>query len=204
MRVPSSHVRTFPPLLESGTMRGVNPLILLIPAVLLLNYALWRRRGRGWQRHVAAFKAVVQPYVPEPVLDVLVLQPAGAVGRQACAEQSRGLRTIFGGMSGELGGAIAEHRAGEQADRETLPPMTALAVTEHRCHLLPVTLAGGVWSAGPVERSFDRAEAAYDVEGRALTIQVTITVGAWRGEYEIARDPARYGDAVLDRLRRVA
>ena len=35
--------------------------------VLVLNYVLWKRRGRGWRRHVDAFIAVLQPYVDEPV-----------------------------------------------------------------------------------------------------------------------------------------
>lgn len=182
-------------------MRRVSPYVIaLMAGVLGLNYFLWRRRGRGWRTHVDAFLAVLQPHVPEPVVDAVVLQPAGAVGRQARAEQERGLRTVFGGMGGELSGAVASARAESEAEAEVLPPMTALALSEGRRYLLPVSLSGGVWSAGPVERSWGVGDASYSLSGRALTIQVTITVGPWVGEYEAARDPAKYGEAVLSRL----
>lgn len=182
-------------------MPGVSPYVIaLMAGVLGLNLFLWRRRGRGWRTHVDAFLAVLQPYVSEPLVDAVVLQPAGAVGRQARAEQGRGLRTVFGGMGGELSGAMAEARAEEDAEQESLPPMTALAVSAGRRYLLPVSLSRGVWSAGPVERSWGVGEAAYSLSGRALTIQVTITLGAWTGEYEAARDPAKYGETVLSRL----
>ncbi|HWL38331.1 MAG TPA: hypothetical protein VNQ77_19240 [Frankiaceae bacterium] len=174
--------------------------VALMVGMLGLNFFLWKRRGRGWRTHVDAFLAVLQPYVPEPLVDAVVLQPAGAVGRQARAEQGRGLRTIFGGMGGELSGAVAEARAESEADREELPPMTALALSEGRRYLLPVVLTRGVWSAGPVERSWGVGEVAYSLSGRALTIQVTISVGEWTGEYEAARDPAKYGETVLQRL----
>lgn len=175
--------------------------LLPVAGVLVLNYVIWKRRGRGWREHVDAFNAVVQPYVPEPVVDAIVLQPAGAVGRQARTEQGRGLRTVFGGMGGELSGALAEHRASEEAEREdALPPMTALALTASRRYLVPVSLDRGVWTAGPVVRSWAVGDATYSTSGRALTIQVTITVGEWVGEYEIARDPAKYGESVLARL----
>lgn len=180
----------------------MSPALLaaLVAAVLLLNLFLWKRRARGWRRHVDAFVAVVQPYVPEPVVDVVVLQPAGTVGRQARAEQGRGLNVLLSGAGGELQQAMAEHRAGRQADAEELPPFTALAVGERRRYLLPVSLSGGVWSASPVERSWGAGDAAYALSGGALTVQVTITSGSWAGAYETARDPAGYAQGVLERL----
>lgn len=178
-------------------------LAVLMAGMLALNLYLWKRRGRGWRTHVLAFVSVVQPYVPEPVVDAVVLQPAGAVGAQARAEQSRGLRTLFSAAGGELSGAVAEHRASEAADAEGaegLPPMTALVVTASRRYLLPVVLADGVWSASPPERSWGAGEATYALSPRALTIQVTIECGHWTGAYETARDPARYSQTVLERL----
>lgn len=168
--------------------------------VLALNLVIWKSRGRGWRRHVDDVIRVLQPHVGEPITDVVVLQPAGAVGRQARAEQGRGLRTIFGGMSGELSGAMAEHRAEQEADAEELPPMTALALTAAGRHLLPVELRDGVWSAGRVERSWAVGDARYESSGGALTIQLAIHVGDWTGRYETARDPAGYSASVLARL----
>lgn len=141
----------------------MSPLLLvaLMAAMLLLNFVIWKRRGRGWRRHVDAFVAVLQPYVPEPVVGVVVLQPAGTVGRQARAEQGRGLNVMLGGMGGELQGAVAEHRANEAAEAEELPPFTALAIGESRRYLLPVTLSNGAWSASPVERSWGAGDATY-------------------------------------------
>lgn len=180
----------------------MSPLLLvaLAAGMLLLNYVLWRRRGRGWRRHVDALIAVVGPHVPERVLDVVVLQPAGTVGRQARAEQSRGLNALLGGMGGELQGAVAGHRAAEAAEAEELPPFTALAVGEKRRYLLPVTLSRGAWSASKVERSWGEGDATYALAERTLTVQVTITSGSWVGEYEVARDPAGYAQGVLSRL----
>lgn len=175
-------------------------LLVLVPLVLLLNFYLWRRRGRGWRTHVDALIRVVQPHVPEPVLDVVVLQPAGTVGRQARAEQGRGVASLAGGLGGEVSGALASFHANEAAEREQPPPFTALAVTSGGCFLLPVSLAGG-WSAGPVELGWDRGEAAYAVEGRALTIQLSIRLpNGWTHHYETARDPAGYTASVIDRL----
>lgn len=176
--------------------------VVPVLAVLALNFYLWKRRASGWRKHVDDFIAVVQPYVDEPVTDVVVLQPAGTVGRQARAEQKRGLNVMFGGMSGDISGAIAEHRADEEAGRETLPPMTALAVGASGRYLLPVVLSSGAWSAGPVERSWGAGDATYALSARSLTIQVTVTLtdGSWTGAYEAARDPAAYSQSVLERL----
>ena len=182
----------------------MSPLVVvvLMLGVLALNFVLWRRRGRGWRPHVDAFIAVLQPYVPEPVTDVVVLQPAGTVGRQARAEQGRGLRTLAGGIGGEASAALAEARADEEAAREALPPMTALAVTARRRYLLPVVLARGSWSAAAPERSWDAGAARYETAGRGLTIQLDIVLadGSWTGHYETARDPAGYSASVLARL----
>lgn len=184
----------------------MNPAVLLalMAGVLVFNFLLWKRRGRGWRRHVDDFIAVLAPRVPEPVVDVVVLQPAGAVGRQARAEQGRGLRAIVGGMSGEIIGAVAEHRAGEEADAEAeLPPMWALALSSGRRYLLPVALLDGAWSAGAVERSWAAGDATYSTSARSLTIQVTVTLtdGSWTGAFETARDPAGYAQSILDRLK---
>ncbi len=174
----------------------------LAAGMLAVNLAIWKSRGRGWRRHVDALIAVLQPYVPEPVRDVLVLQPAGTVGRQARAEQGRGVNVLLGGVSGEVGGALAAHRADEAAAAETLPPMTALAVTDAGRYLLPVTLERGTWTAAPVERSWRAGDATYDVGQRALTVQVAITLadGTPVGAYEVARDPAGYAQALVARL----
>jgi len=165
-------------------------LVALMAGILGLNFFLWKRRGRGWRRHVDDFVRVLQPHVGEPVLDAVVLYPAGAVGRQARAEQGRGLRQL---VSGDLAGALGDDGPDDS------PPLTGLAVTADRCHLLPVELRDGVWHARPVSFSWERGAARVETSGRALTIQVTIALhdGSWSGAYEVARDPAGYAASVL-------
>ena len=172
--------------------------------MLVLNYFIWRSRGRGWRKHVDAFIGAIQPRIPEPVREVIVMEPAGWVGRQARGEQMRGLNVLMAGMGGELQGAIAQHRADEAAEADdVLPPWTALALTDNHRYLLPVELNNGRWTAGEVEKHWKRGETRVDTTARTLTIQVYLSLadGSWQGEYEIARDPAKYGNRVLDILR---
>jgi hypothetical protein len=178
--------------------------IALMAGMLALNYFIWKSRGRGWRKHVDAFIRTIQPRIPEPVRDVIVMEPAGWVGRQARGEQMRGLNVLLSGMGGELQGALAQHRATEAAEAEDeLPPWTALVLTDTHRYLMPVRLEDGKWSAGEVEKRWKRGETRLDTSARTLTVRVHLSLadGSWQGEYEIARDPAKYGIRVLDTLR---
>ena len=82
----------------------------------------------------AAWTATCAPYVPEPIVTVALLNPAGAVASLAAAAAG----STVGGMTGRfVATKIAESQVSDAADRP-VPPVLAAVLTASAVHLLEV------------------------------------------------------------------
>ena len=82
----------------------------------------------------AAWSATCASYVPEPILTVALLNPAGAVATVAAAAAG----STLGGMTGRvIASKLAESQVSGAADRP-IPPVLAAVLTASAVHLLEV------------------------------------------------------------------
>jgi hypothetical protein len=82
----------------------------------------------------AAWSTACAPHVPEPVLTVALLNPAGAVAGKAAAVAGG----TIGGLTGRaIASTIASHQVSAANDRP-IPPVVAAVLTSTGVHLLEV------------------------------------------------------------------
>lgn len=82
----------------------------------------------------AAWSVACAPHVPEPILTVALLNPAGAVAGKAAAAAG----STIGGLTGRaIASRIADSQVSGAADRP-IPPVLAAVLTPSAVHLLEV------------------------------------------------------------------
>ena len=175
----------------------------VLPAVVIaVVAAIWllqlRRVKEAVTEATERFRTQLELTLGETVYDHVTLLPVGTVGRQARAEQARGVASLVTeGLSGVDG-----------AEVDPLPePVVTYDVlaltTSGRLHLAPITQADATtWEPQPPRATWQPGTVTVTAAPGAVTRRVTIAAadGSWTQEYESGRDVLHASSRSLDRI----
>ena len=127
----------------------------------------------------AAWSSACAPHVPEPIITVALLNPAGAVAGKAASVAGG----TVGGLTGRaIASAIANHQVSAANDRP-IPPVLAAVLTSSSLHLLEVEPvsddADQLRVVAPFE-SWAREGLRLDVTRKIMSERLTFTLPGGR------------------------
>ena len=127
---------------------------------------------------VQAMKDVAQPHVPEPVIAVGMLQPAGMWGSVGAGQLS--------GLAGTLMRRSANKKAGGMAKNSAFRTRTALiAVTEDRIYAFNAKTSGRKWVIDDAVGDWDRSDLTITTTPGKLSTKVVVDVKSTGDHYEL-------------------
>jgi len=134
-------------------------------------------------------KEVVQPRVPEPVIAVGMLQPAGTWGSFGAGQLS--------GLAGTLMRRAANKRAGGLAKSGAFSTKTALlAVTEQRLYAFNAKPSGRSWKIVDEAGDWDRSDVTVTTTPGKLSTKVVFDVQSTGDHFELEATTAMGGDRI--------
>jgi hypothetical protein len=132
-------------------------------------------------------KEVVQPRVPEPVVAVGMLQPAGLWGSFGANQLS--------GLAGTLMRRAANKRAGGLAKSGAFSTKTALlAFTEARLYAFNAKPSGRSWKIVDEAGDWDRSDLTITATPGTLSTKVVVDVQSTGDHFELEATTAMGGD----------
>jgi hypothetical protein len=131
--------------------------------------------GKDW---VQTIKDVAQPHVPEPVIAVGMLQPAGTWGAFGAGQLS--------GLAGSLLRRSANKKAGGLAKQGAFSTKTALlAVTEHRLYAFNAKTSGRNWKIVDEVGDWDRSDLTITTTPGKMSTKVVVDVQSTGDHFEL-------------------
>jgi len=132
---------------------------------------------------IQQMKDLVQPHVPEPVIAVGVLQPAGAWGSMALGKLSPAL--------GMLRRRSQNQKAGGLAKTGAFGYKTAFfGITADRVYAMGATLKGRSWVIADPSETWDRTDLRVTTNPGSLATNVTLDVTSTGDHYELEANTA--------------
>jgi hypothetical protein len=135
-----------------------------------LDMPLIPRSQRTAEESIRHLTDLAQPYVPEPVVAVGMLQPAGTWGNYGISKVSPALAAIVRHRHNKAAGGLA--RTGSMRR----PQMALLALTETRVYALAVTFKSGGWAVGDAIGTWDRSDLRVETTPGRMATKVEIDV----------------------------
>jgi len=136
---------------------------------------------------VQKFKDDVQPRVPEPIVAVGMLQPAGTWGSFGAGQLS--------GLAGTLMRRAANKRAGGLAKSGAFSTKTALlAVTQQRLYAFNAKPSGRSWKIVDEAGDWDRNDLAFTTTPGSLSTKVVVDVQSTGDHFELEATTAMGAD----------
>ncbi|HEY6318396.1 MAG TPA: hypothetical protein VI462_10985 [Acidimicrobiia bacterium] len=125
------------------------------------------------------YQDLVQPHVPEPVLAVGALQPAGTWGNFAL--------TKVNPLGGMLGRSRNNKKAGGLAKTGGMrtPTLAGIAVTQDRVYVLSLSTKRGKVQVEELLATWDRADLRITTEPGRLATKVVVDVTSTGEHYEL-------------------
>ena len=136
---------------------------------------------------VQKIKDDVQPRVPEPIVALGMLQPAGTWGSFGAGQLS--------GLAGSLMRRAANKRAGGLAKSGAFSTKTALlAVTEQRLYAFNAKPSGRSWKIVDEAGDWDRSDLTVTTTPGNLSTKVVVDVQSTGDHFELEATTAMGGD----------
>lgn len=123
-------------------------------------------------------KGNVQPHVPEPIIAVGVLQPAGVWGAVGVAQFSRLAGTIMRKAANKKSAGL-----GKQGEIKT--QMALLAITENKLYAFNAKPTGRQWQVADPVGAWDRSDLAITTSKGTLSTKVVVDVKSTGDHYEL-------------------
>ncbi len=122
---------------------------------------------------------LTQPHVPEPILAVGMLQPAGTWGNMGVSKFSPALAALRRHRHNRAAGGLA--RTGMMKR----PQMALLAVTETRLYAFAATWKSGGWAVGDAIGAWDRSDLHIETTPGRLATTVAVDVVSTGEHYDL-------------------
>jgi hypothetical protein len=136
---------------------------------------------------VQKIKDDVQPRVPEPIVALGMLQPAGTWGSFGAGQLS--------GLAGGLMRRAANKRAGGLAKSGAFSTKTALlAVTEKRLYAFNAKPSGRSWKIVDEAGDWDRSDLTFTTTPGSLSVKVVVDVQSTGDHFELEATTMMGGD----------
>jgi hypothetical protein len=136
---------------------------------------------------VQKIKDDIQPRVPEPIVALGMLQPAGTWGSFGAGQLS--------GLAGTLMRKAANKRAGGLAKQGAFSTKTALlAVTEGRLYAFNAKPSGRSWKIVDEAGDWDRSDLTVTTTPGSLSTKVVVDVQSTGAHFELEATTAMGGD----------